>query len=68
VLVLSRKNQESILIGGNITIRVVRIAGDKVRLGIEAPQSVQVWRGELAASVAKEGSRRPRRSGCADRL
>jgi len=58
VLVLTRKNQESIQIGREITIRVVRIAGGTVRLGITAPAAVQVWRGELVASVAREGSRR----------
>jgi carbon storage regulator CsrA len=48
MLVLSRKYQDKIRIGGNITITVLRIKGNGVRLGIEAPLNVTVIRGELA--------------------
>ncbi len=47
MLVLSRKKNETIKIGGNITISVVEIMSDKVRIGIEAPIGISVWRGEL---------------------
>jgi carbon storage regulator len=47
MLVLSRKEDERIQIGDDITITVVRIQGDKVRIGIEAPQTVPVVRDEL---------------------
>lgn len=47
MLVLSRKNDESILIDGNIRITVLGIRGGQVRLGIEAPRSVRVVREEL---------------------
>lgn len=48
MLVLSRKVGERILIGDQIAITVVRIAGQGVRLGIEAPQNLSVMREELA--------------------
>ena len=47
MLVLTRKLSEQIDIGNDIKITVVRINGDKVRLGIEAPDSVQIVRTEL---------------------
>jgi carbon storage regulator len=53
MLVLSRKKGERVLIGDSITLVVVEIRGDKVRLGIEAPTEVPVWREELALSVAQ---------------
>jgi carbon storage regulator len=48
MLVLTRKYQEKIRIGENITITVLRTKGKAVRLGIEAPADVPVIRGELA--------------------
>lgn len=47
MLVLSRKQAERIRLGDSITVTVVRVAGDKVRLGIEAPPDVLVLRDEL---------------------
>jgi carbon storage regulator CsrA len=48
MLVLTRKPQEQIRLGNNVTITVVRIQGNTVRLGIEAPHDVRVIRGEIA--------------------
>ena len=48
MLVLTRKMQERIHIGDNITITLVRIQGNTVRIGIEAPGDVRVVRGEVA--------------------
>lgn len=53
MLVLSRHENEAIVIDGRIKITVVRISDDKIRLGIEAPKEVAVWREELVASAAK---------------
>jgi carbon storage regulator len=53
MLVLTRKYQEKIRIGDNITITVLRTKGKAVRLGIEAPSDVPVIRGELAFEVSK---------------
>ncbi|MDD4319198.1 MAG: carbon storage regulator CsrA [Candidatus Peribacteraceae bacterium] len=47
MLVLSRKKNESIVIDNDITIVVVEILGDKVRLGVEAPKEVPVHRREV---------------------
>ena len=54
MLVLTRKYQEKIRIGDNITITVLRTKGKAVRLGIEAPNNVSVIRGELAFEPAEE--------------
>jgi carbon storage regulator len=45
--VLSRRENEQIRLGDAIVVTVVRVAGDRVRLGIDAPDSVLVLRGEL---------------------
>ena len=47
MLVLSRKETESIRVGDSIVITIVRVSGDKVRIGIEAPREVPVIRNEL---------------------
>jgi carbon storage regulator len=47
MLVLSRKLNESIIIGENIRITVVGVRGSQIRLGIEAPDSVQIFREEI---------------------
>lgn len=47
MLVLSRRKHQSIRIGSNIMIRIVRIRGDEVRIGIEAPKGVCIVRTEL---------------------
>lgn len=47
MLVLTRKLNESIVIGKDIKITVVKIRGDHVRIGIEAPREVEVYRSEL---------------------
>ena len=51
MLVLSRKKNESIVINDDITIVVVEIRGDKVRLGIEAPREVPVHRREVFDAI-----------------
>ena len=54
MLVLTRKVKESITIGNNITISVVEIRGNQVRLGIEAPRSTPVNRTEVYDSITRE--------------
>lgn len=49
MLVLSRKEAQRIRVGDEIVVTVVKIAGDKVRVGIEAPSDVLVLRDELEA-------------------
>ncbi len=48
MLVLSRKQNESIVIDGTIQVQVLKVKGNKIRLGIVAPKDVKVLRGELA--------------------
>ena len=47
MLVLSRKQNERIRVGESVVVTVVRVSGDKVRIGIEAPPNVRVLRDEL---------------------
>ena len=54
MLVLSRKKDEKIIIGDQITLMVIDIRGDKVRLGIEAPKDVAVHRQEVYEAIQKE--------------
>ena len=54
MLVLSRKKNESIIINGAITIVVVDIRGDKVRLGVEAPKDIPVHRREVYDAIQRE--------------
>ena len=54
MLVLTRKTQQQIQIGPNITITVLQVKGQAVRLGIEAPRDVSVLRTEVAQRIAAE--------------
>jgi carbon storage regulator len=54
MLVLSRKKNESIIINDNITVTVVEIRGDKVRLGIDAPKEVTVHRREVYEAIQNQ--------------
>lgn len=47
MLVLSRKLGETLVIGGNITVKITQITGSRVSIGIDAPKEVRVVRGEL---------------------
>ena len=57
MLVLSRKENERIRVGESIVVTVVRLGGDKVRLGIEAPPDVLVLRDELDVNEIPEALR-----------
>ena len=47
MLVLSRKESEKIMLGDSIVVTIVRVSGDRVRVGIEAPSDVLILRKEL---------------------
>lgn len=59
MLVLSRKKNESIIINNDITVTVVEIRGDKVRLGIVAPKEVPVHRQEVYEAIHGKDSTPP---------
>ena len=54
MLVLSRHRDESIMIGDEIVVTIVDIRGDKVRLGINAPQDIPVHRQEVYEAIQRE--------------
>lgn len=59
MLVLTRRKNESLLIGDDIVVTIVRVSGDKVRIGIEAPDSVRVIRPEAVEKERREDDDRP---------
>ncbi|MCA9057355.1 MAG: carbon storage regulator CsrA [Planctomycetaceae bacterium] len=54
MLVLSRKKDESIVIDNQITVTVIEVRGDKVRLGIQAPREIAVHRKEVLEAILQE--------------
>ena len=54
MLVLSRHRDESIMIGDDVVVTIVDIRGDKVRLGIDAPQAIPVHRQEVYEAIKRE--------------
>ncbi|MHA1564419.1 MAG: carbon storage regulator [Alphaproteobacteria bacterium] len=52
MLVLSRRESERVRLGDQIVVTVVRVAGDRVRLGIDAPSDIRVLREELEPKVS----------------
>ncbi len=57
MLVLSRRKDESIMIGDDVEITIVDIRGDKVRLGITAPKTIPVHRREVYERIQREKDR-----------
>ena len=55
LLVLSRRRDQTLVIGDNVEVTVLEIKGGQVRLGINAPKAVPVHRGEIHAKVIEEG-------------
>lgn len=53
MLILSRKTNESIVIDGRITVKIVRVEGDVVKLGVEAPADVPVHRQEVYEEIQR---------------
>jgi carbon storage regulator len=57
MLILSRRESERVYLGDDIVLTIVRVSGDKVRIGVEAPANVKILRNELdAASQPPKGS------------
>jgi len=54
MLVLSRRKDESIIVGDNIEVKIIEVQGKKVRLGITAPRSIPVHRKEIYEAIKRE--------------
>ena len=54
MLILSRKINEKIMIGEDISISIIEIRGDQVRLGVDAPKAVKVFRREVFDAIMAE--------------
>jgi carbon storage regulator len=54
MLVLTRKSNQSIMIGDDIEVSVLSVMGEKVRIGIQAPQKVPVFRKEIYLEIHRE--------------
>jgi carbon storage regulator len=54
MLILSRKTNEKIMIGEDISISIIEIRGDQVRIGVDAPKSVKVFRQEVFDAIKAE--------------
>jgi carbon storage regulator len=66
MLVLSRHRDESIRIGEDITVTVIDVRGDKVRLGIEAPSDIPVHRQEVYDAIQRENRKAQKTTGPGD--
>lgn len=60
MLVLTRRIGESVVIGGGVTVTVLRVKGNQVRLGTDAPDEVAVHRKEVYEKIAQEKNPPPR--------
>ncbi|MDR0312481.1 MAG: carbon storage regulator CsrA [Treponema sp.] len=54
MLILSRKVNEKIMIGDDVSVSIIEIRGDQVRLGVDAPKSVKVYRQEVFDAIKAE--------------
>ena len=59
MLVLTRKSNQSIMIGDDIEVSVLSVMGEKVRIGIQAPQSIPVFRKEIYLEIHREAAAAP---------
>ena len=54
MLILSRKKKKKIVIGDSITISIIEVRGDQVKIGVDAPRSVKVFRQEVFEAIQNE--------------
>lgn len=54
MLVLTRKSNQSIMIGDDVEVSVLSVVGEKVRIGIQAPQNIPVFRTEIYLEIQRE--------------
>lgn len=63
MLVLTRKSNQSIMIGDDVEVTILAVSGEKVRVGIDAPKSVPVFRKEVWIDMAEDRSESAGRAG-----
>jgi carbon storage regulator len=68
MLVLTRKSNQSIMIGDDIEVSVLAIMGEKVRIGIQAPRDVPVFRKEVYLEIQQERSSEEESKGARDEV
>lgn len=56
MLILSRKTDQQIKIGEEITLTIIEIRGDQVKIGVEAPKNVKVFRQEVFSAIKNENT------------
>ena len=54
MLVLTRKPRQQIMIGDNVVINIVEVQGDNVRIAIDAPRDIKIYRGEIYRAIQEE--------------
>ena len=54
MLILSRKTNEKIMIGDDISVSIIEIRGDQVRIGVDAPKAIKVFRQEVFDAIKAE--------------
>ncbi len=57
MLVLTRKPRQQIMIGDDIVVNVVEVQGENVRIAIEAPRDVKIYRGEIYRAIQEENQK-----------
>lgn len=57
MLILTRKSNESVVVGDQIRVVVVEVKGRQVRLGVEAPEDTKIYRGEIFDRIQAENNR-----------
>ena len=60
MLVLTRKPRQQIMIGDDIVINIVEVQGDNVRIAIDAPRSIKIYRGEIYRAIQEENEQAAR--------
>ncbi len=66
MLVLTRKPKQQIIIGDDIVVNVVEVQGDNVRIAIEAPKNVKIYRGEIYQAIQEENKNAAMQTGPLD--
>jgi carbon storage regulator len=66
MLVLTRKPRQQIMIGDNIVINVVEVQGENVRIAIDAPKDIKIYRGEIYRAIQEENQKAAAQLGSLD--